>query len=315
MAKPVTREITVTDTTAPELTLLGSNPVTAAMGQTYAPSGATAKDTVDGDLTVISSYAPFPIKDLVSFWRFNEGTGEIVFDHIGNNHLEFAGSAQFSPEGIERGAVSMNNNGSLLVDDNPSLDITDALSISAWFHPTADNANWDKIICKTRADNAPDNIYPYYLGYNDKKRLVFGLTGTSTVSAASDATPPVNNWTHAVGTWDGTDVKLYINGILQQVSAKLAAPLRTHDLELRLGARNSTTNRFRGRIDEVAIWQRGLSDEEAQNLYKGGPSIDTDTAGGHTVHYAVIDRSGNIATGTRTVHRRSGYPARSSCWR
>ena len=131
MAKPVTREITVTDTTAPELTLLGSNPVTAAMGQTYAPSGATAKDTVDGDLTVISSYAPFPIKDLVSFWRFNEGTGEIVFDHIGNNHLEFAGSAQFSPEGIERGAVSANNNGSLLVDDNPSLDITDALSISS----------------------------------------------------------------------------------------------------------------------------------------------------------------------------------------
>ena len=47
----VTRTVNVVDTTLPVITLLGDNPVTLEVGDTYTDAGATATDTYDGDVT------------------------------------------------------------------------------------------------------------------------------------------------------------------------------------------------------------------------------------------------------------------------
>jgi hypothetical protein len=45
------RTVNVVDTTLPVITLLGDNPVTFEVGDTYTDAGATATDTYDGDIT------------------------------------------------------------------------------------------------------------------------------------------------------------------------------------------------------------------------------------------------------------------------
>ncbi|MBI5137407.1 MAG: DUF5011 domain-containing protein, partial [Nitrospirae bacterium] len=50
-ATPVVRTVYVTDQTAPVITLLGTSPVTLEAGTAYVDAGATAADTVDGNLT------------------------------------------------------------------------------------------------------------------------------------------------------------------------------------------------------------------------------------------------------------------------
>jgi large repetitive protein len=50
-AVEVTRTVTVADTTAPVITLLGDNPVGVECGGTYSDAGATATDSCEGDLT------------------------------------------------------------------------------------------------------------------------------------------------------------------------------------------------------------------------------------------------------------------------
>ena len=50
-ATEVTREVTVSDTTIPVITLLGSDTVTVEAGTTYSDAGATASDSLDGDIT------------------------------------------------------------------------------------------------------------------------------------------------------------------------------------------------------------------------------------------------------------------------
>ncbi|MDC1199904.1 DUF5011 domain-containing protein, partial [Flavobacteriaceae bacterium] len=50
-AAEVTRTVTVVDTTVPVITLLGDNPITIEVGETYTDAGATATDTYDGDIT------------------------------------------------------------------------------------------------------------------------------------------------------------------------------------------------------------------------------------------------------------------------
>ena len=50
-AAEVTRTVNVVDTTVPVIALLGDNPVTIEVGDTYIDAGATAADTYDGDIT------------------------------------------------------------------------------------------------------------------------------------------------------------------------------------------------------------------------------------------------------------------------
>ena len=50
-AAEVTRTVTVVDTTVPVITLLGEDPVTIEVGDTYTDAGATATDNFDGDIT------------------------------------------------------------------------------------------------------------------------------------------------------------------------------------------------------------------------------------------------------------------------
>jgi prepilin-type N-terminal cleavage/methylation domain-containing protein len=50
-ASPVTRTINVVDVSAPVITILGDNPVTINVGSVYSDAGVTALDDVDGDVT------------------------------------------------------------------------------------------------------------------------------------------------------------------------------------------------------------------------------------------------------------------------
>ena len=50
-ASEVTRTVSVTDTTAPVITLVGDTQITVEVGSTYTDLGATASDNYDGDIT------------------------------------------------------------------------------------------------------------------------------------------------------------------------------------------------------------------------------------------------------------------------
>jgi hypothetical protein len=56
-----TQTVTVTDTTAPVITVLGSDPATVDVGSVYSDAGATATDIVDGDLTPSITSTGLPI--------------------------------------------------------------------------------------------------------------------------------------------------------------------------------------------------------------------------------------------------------------
>ena len=50
-ASEVTRTVSVTDTTAPVITLVGDAEITVEVGSTYTDLGATASDNYDGDIS------------------------------------------------------------------------------------------------------------------------------------------------------------------------------------------------------------------------------------------------------------------------
>ena len=69
----VSREVSVSDTTAPVISLTGSSPVTIEVGTTYADEGATATDDFQGDLTA-------SISDISNVDSTTVGTYSVVYN-------------------------------------------------------------------------------------------------------------------------------------------------------------------------------------------------------------------------------------------
>lgn len=64
---------------------------------------------------------------------------------------------------------------------------------------------------------------------------------------------PLNTWTHLAGVWDGSQLRVYINGVLDGTAAAAGGAFPTSTNPVRIGA-NLTSEALTGRIDEVRIW-------------------------------------------------------------
>lgn len=78
-----------------------------------------------------------------------------------------------------------------------------------------------------------------------------------------------NAWNHIVGTWDGSQMRLFINGVetADSPTAKTGT-LDESGQDLTIGGMaGTTTRRFRGRIDDARIYDRALNSSEILSLY------------------------------------------------
>ncbi len=155
------------------------------------------------------------------------------------------------------------------VVDSASLDITNNLTMESWFSPTttinSTNSN-ARIVDKQNA---------YYLLFdypstNGKLKLVLKIGGTWVNVASVTATWNAGQWYHIVGTYDGSTMRIYVNGTLEN-SKPMTGNIGTSDYKLFLGTRavsNVPTNMFfNGSIDEVKIYSRALDSAEVLDHY------------------------------------------------
>ena len=75
---------------------------------------------------------------------------------------------------------------------------------------------------------------------------------------------PVNIWYHVAATYDGSSIKYYVDGCLvNEIPA--SGDIVTNDLDAAIGNKSNWPNgpeHFRGRIDEVRVWQTARTEQE-----------------------------------------------------
>ena len=78
---------------------------------------------------------------------------------------------------------------------------------------------------------------------------------------------------HVAGTWDGTSMRLFVDGVLQGSAALTSPSNNTRPLVLGFAAGGGTPQRFfRGQIDELSLYDRALSEMEIGSIVKAGPA-------------------------------------------
>ena len=149
----------------------------------------------------------------VGSWSFNEGKGTIARDfsgHRNEGHLE--GLAQWAP-GRFQGAVGFNGNAAAVEVPNSTTLEPAAVSVSAWVNAGSSPGDFKYIVAKG-AESCLAASYGLYTGANGGLEFyVASNTGMSwTISPDAGAGVWNGQWHNVVGTYNGSSVKLYVDG-------------------------------------------------------------------------------------------------------
>jgi len=131
---------------------------------------------------------------------------------------------------------------------NPtSLQLTGTLTIEAWIKDQGDG--WDFIVSKE--DGSSNRNYVLTLDNNNYLKLLTWSSDTEYSVVGSTALND-NQWHHVAGVSDGQEVKIYLDGALEN-SDTGASSIDNDAVDLTIGVRSDLNYFFNGTIDEVRI--------------------------------------------------------------
>jgi hypothetical protein len=112
--------------------------------------------------------------------------------------------------------------------------------------------------------------------------VMCGQPGTSFTTV--QGTTPVKMGTvyYVVGTYDGTTLRLYVNGVLENSAVTAYQQATATQPGFTIGARNSV-GYANASIQDVAIYNRALSAQEIQTHYHNTPILKVGMAAGQVI--------------------------------
>jgi hypothetical protein len=203
-----------------------------------------------------------PASGLVGAWGFDEVSGTSTTDASGKGNTGALNGPARSTAGRFGGALTFDGiNDWVTVPDASSLRLTTGATIEGWVNPTANgSAGWRTLALKETATGLAYALYPYGDG-----GLPSGHAFTSTERwARAGSAPPLNAWTHIAMTYDGTTIRLYVGGVQVATRAQTGA-LVAGTGPLRFGGNAIWPEWFRGRLDEIRVYNRALTAAEIQS--------------------------------------------------
>lgn len=197
---------------------------------------------------------------LVGSWHFNESSAvanTTAYDMSGNgNHGVMSGTNYRSDVGrfgrafLGDGAT----NNRVSIPFSYSINPTTSLSIEAWFKFTSSGVK--EMISRMNADGTGPLSYELF---QSNQRLTFRLFKSGANDFTTNTDLSLGAWHHVVATWDGTTVKIYVDGVLDMTPGTLASPIDPSAYGLSIGGYGNGTYLFNGMIDEVKIFNRALT--------------------------------------------------------
>ncbi|KPJ66746.1 MAG: hypothetical protein AMJ43_06965 [Coxiella sp. DG_40] len=234
-------------------------------------------------LGLLALYGPawaIDVNDPISHWKFDEGSGTVAYDSAGDNDGTIYGATWTT--GQINGALSFDG-----VDDYVDVPYDHSLNVTANGDPDFAVEAWINVALFPSGTAGDTARYILYRGVQPSKYqfaldiykdtnyfniISFAIGapgggGTGTISP----TLQVNRWYHVVGTYDGYNIFLYLNGeeVYWNYRNYTSQGVWEGSAPLYIGTKVNEEF-FNGIIDEVAIYNRALSAEEIEQLYQDG---------------------------------------------
>lgn len=208
---------------------------------------------------------------LVGYWSFDEGSGDIAFDYSRNNNGIIHGATWAT--GISGKALGFDSEmeNHVNIGDSTILEMTDALSVSAWIFPTGPGS------CPVTGGAIVMKEGEYLLARDRDGTITFALENDDPgwVLVETEYKAPLYTWTHVGWTYSAQEsmLKVVINGgeyVFTHSGNGLIGDYHPDMDDFMIAGRQaeaSGNQYFDGLIDEVRVYNRALSEAEIQKLY------------------------------------------------
>jgi hypothetical protein len=282
-ANPAAKTLSVTNTGGGSLsftagddaTWLTVTPASGSAPQTLTVSASLsglAAGTYTGNVTVTAagvqgSPKSIPVtltvaaapSGLVGAYGFEEAAGTTATDSSGlGNTGVINGPARVTTGKFGRALTFDGVNDLVTIPDSASLDIT-RMTLEAWVRPTVLGTAWRSVLLK---EQPGDFVYALYATTNASRPSGYVFIGGEK-EARGTAALTVNTWTHLATTYDGANLRLYVNGTLVKTTAQ-TGNIATSSGALQLGGNTIWGEWYAGTLDDVRVYNKALTAAEIQ---------------------------------------------------
>ncbi|MGE0267765.1 MAG: LamG-like jellyroll fold domain-containing protein [Candidatus Omnitrophota bacterium] len=218
---------------------------------------------------------------LVGYWKFDESASP-AYDYSGYNahgtwngnssSTSVPGTIQFT----DPRSASFIGGSYIRVTNHDAIDIGGTnMTIAAWIN-VVDNGSGgsDQIFAGKAYYDVGTFASPYFqydLEFDDNGANTFDFYFTSTAGAFQgpfSVTPTLGQWNHVAFTYDGANVRGYLNGVNTSTTPETDQIIQ-RGRDLLFGVDGGLSQPFNGSMDELRIYNRALSTAEIQALASG----------------------------------------------
>jgi hypothetical protein len=242
---------------------------------------------------------------LVGFWSFDQDdvAGTTVYDRSGKENNGTLTNSPRQVVGRVGQALEFDGTSSYVsLGNRASLDMgAKNFTFSAWIRYT-DTSNVILFSNKVRCRSGGVAEWRGYCVYQDNNGLVLSVTDTNNTFAQTIHTTGYNDgaWHFLVVTaaWSGSslDVRFYRDGVevfnqsLPSLSGSLGTTNAVAGISKTPDGADGGTQHFKGTIDEVRVYDRALTAQEIQRLYRIGTTFKIGAFQGQKLINGIIGR-------------------------
>jgi len=216
---------------------------------------------VNGDLIEETSYDDNDVTNNVTYYYVVRSYSNSSIES--DNSLEVSAVPRESGYGLQFDGL----NDVVTVPDNSSLNVDSTLTLEAWIYPQA-YSNLNGVVAGK--DNGQDKR-EYFLAVNDGLYFVVHQSYNSW-DYIRVSNPSLNSWHHVAGVYDGSSIKLYLDGTFMG-SVCHTGLIPNTDTPFLIGNWLPLDRSFKGLISEVRLWNIARDQSSIQstmNTYLNG---------------------------------------------
>lgn len=275
----------------------------------------------NGGLILVNGTEGVPESDaisgLVGYWKFDEASGDIAYDFSANgNKGTFTNGPLRSNSANCKSSTCVDFDGidDYITFDPFTLTTTNALSISTWVN--MDDFEQAGTIIGQQTQTNPfvwffiDTAARARFQYHDGSTFIQVIT----TDMLSDK---IGTWNHVAVTADYSTgvVRFYLNGIFFQEFTGLTMLQPNVDRTLNIGAYSASSHRFDGKMDNLAIYNKVLSETEVSQIYGSriySRSFSAENVNRNSTTGEIVSSGGSQDPSTQKITGTITWPAGST---
>ncbi|MEX0774571.1 MAG: LamG-like jellyroll fold domain-containing protein [Phycisphaeraceae bacterium] len=211
----------------------------------------------------------------VAYWNFDEGTGTSAADSAGS--VNDAGTLTNGPTwttGASGGAIQFDGTNDYVIASNSTdLAFSGAMTVAAW--AKSDTANWNTygMLVSRRSQfilhpASGGKVLQFYVYIGGQAKGVAYDLATDSID--------LTQWHHYAGTYDGSSLKLYVDGQLKATVSQTGTMDSTTNSAY-IGRDSTMARYFDGAIDEVRLYNTALNANDIAQLAGTAGGAETTT--------------------------------------